>query len=141
MKDPVIEAVMNLLATGAALNAQLDALCGRYGLSSSTFNVLRILRGELGGYPRGEIAQRLVHRAPDVTRLIDRLERRGLVKRRRTRSDRRLSMAQITPKGVELMARIEPAIEEYQKAVSTRLSAAEWKELSRLCERISESEK
>lgn len=140
MTDAVIAAVLQLLATAAGLHAELDALYARFGLTSSGFNVLRILHAEPGGRPRGEIAEGLVHRAPDVTRLIDRLERRGLVKRVRSKTDRRLSVTQITSKGVELLSHIEPLMEEYRRRMAQRLSPAEWKELSRLCERISASE-
>jgi DNA-binding MarR family transcriptional regulator len=136
LKDPVIEAILNVLVSSAALNEQFDALYGRFGLTSSAYNVLRILRGEPEGHPRGEIAERLVNRAPDVTRLIDRLARRGLVRRVRTRTDRRLSVTRLTPKGVELLDAIEPAIEQYRATMAGRLSVAEWKQLSRLCEHV-----
>ena len=141
IKDPVIEGILNLLVAGAALNEQFDALYGRFGLTSSGFNVLRILYGQPKGHPRGEIGHRMVNRAPDVTRLIDRLERRGLVKRVRDKADRRLSVTQITPKGVALMQKIEPEIEEYRARMSPKLSVAEWKKLNEFCERIYGSEK
>ena len=136
MSDPVSEALTKLLAAGASLRAQLDSLYAKHGLTSSAFDVLRVLRERPDGRARGEIAQRLLHRAPDVTRLIDRLERRGYVKRLRRHSDRRLSVSQITPKGLEVVARIEPVIDEYRNSVATRLSVDEWAELSRLCERL-----
>ena len=136
IKDPVIEGLLNLLVAGAALNEQFDALYGRFGLTTSGFNVLRILYGQPEGHPRGEIGQRMVNRAPDVTRLIDRLARRGLVKRVREKADRRLSVTQITPKGVALMQKIEPEIDEYRSRMSPKLSVAEWKKLSEFLERI-----
>src|SRR4030095_4127673 len=140
LKDPVIEGVLNLLVTGAVLNEQFDALYGRFGLTSSGFNVLRILHGQPDGHPRGEIGQRMVNRAPDVTRLIDRLERRGLVKRVRDKTDRRLSVTQVTAKGVALMERIEPAIQEYRAKMAPKLSGADWKQISELCETIYSNE-
>jgi DNA-binding MarR family transcriptional regulator len=135
-KDPVTEGIMNLLVTGAALNEQFDVLFGQFGLTSSAFNVLRILRGEPEGHPRSEISQRMVNRAPDVTRLIDRLARRGLVRRVRARSDRRLSVTRITPKGLALLERIEPALTKHRERTAPRLSLAEWQQVSELCERI-----
>jgi DNA-binding MarR family transcriptional regulator len=140
MKDPIIDTVANLLATGATLHAQLEALYGQFGLTASAYDVLRILREQPEGLPRGAIAQRLVSRSPDVTRLIDRLKREGLVKRGRTSSDRRLSLTRITAKGTELIARIEPAIDEYRTRIAPKLSSAEWLELNRLCERIKGSD-
>jgi DNA-binding MarR family transcriptional regulator len=134
--DPVIEGMLNLLVTGAALNQQGDVLFGQFGLTSSAYNVLRILRGSPAGLPRGEIAQRMVNPSPDVTRLIDGLARRGLVRRFRARTDRRLSLTRITPKGLALVERVEPANAEQRASLAARLSDAEWRQLSVLCERV-----
>ena len=98
--------------------------------------MLRILRGSPDGLPRGEIGQRMVNPAPDVTRLIDRLARRGLVRRVRARTDRRLSLTRITPKGLTLVKHAEAANDAQHAALESRLSAAEWRQLSALCERI-----
>jgi DNA-binding MarR family transcriptional regulator len=136
VKDPVIEGMLNLLVTGAALNEQYGALYGRFGLTTSAYNILRILRGEPEGHPRGEIAERMVNRAPDVTRLIDRLERRGLVKRLRAKGDRRLSLTRITPKGLALLDRVEPALAEHRSFLAPKLSETDWHRLSQLCERV-----
>jgi DNA-binding MarR family transcriptional regulator len=97
---------------------------------------LRILRGTPAGHPRGEIAERMVNRAPDMTRLIDRLARRGLVRRTRSRSDRRVSLTRITPKGIALLERVEPANTALRGRLASRLSAADWRQLSALCERV-----
>lgn len=140
MKDPVAEGVTTLLVAGAALGAELDALYARFGLTSSGFEVLRVLKQDPSGQPRGAIAQRLISRAPDVTRLVDRLERQGLVKRVRSKSDRRLSVTRLTPRGADLVARIEPVVEEYRRAIASKLSATEWRELTRLCQRIGPSD-
>ena len=136
IKDPVVEGVLNLLVTGAFLNDQFGDLFGRFGLTTSAYNVLRILRGAPDGHPRGEIAQRMVNRAPDITRLIDRLQRRGLVRRARSRSDRRLSVTRITPKGLELLERVEPAQAEYLVGTGSKLPPAVWRRLSEACERL-----
>ena len=134
--DPVIEGMLNLLVTGAALNQQSETLFGRFGLTSSAYNVLRILRGSPEGLPRGEIGQRMVNPSPDVTRLIDRLVRRRLVRRTRARSDRRVSLTRITAKGVELLERAGAANVEHRAQLAARLSEAEWRQVSRLCERV-----
>jgi DNA-binding MarR family transcriptional regulator len=136
LKDPVIEGMLNLLVTGAAVLRHSEELFGRHGLTSSAYNVLRILRGTPDGLPRGEIAQRMVNRSPDITRLIDRLARRGLVRRLRARSDRRLSLARITPKGLALLDRAEAANAEQRAHLAARLSEEEWRQLSALCERV-----
>ena len=136
IKNPVVAGMLNLLVTGAFLNQQYDALFGQFGLTTSAYNVLRILRGSPDGLARGEIGARMVNPSPDVTRLIDGLARRGLVRRTRARSDRRLSVAQITPKGMALMDRVEVDNGQYRARLASLLSEAEWRQLSQLCERI-----
>jgi DNA-binding MarR family transcriptional regulator len=136
LDDPVVEGMLNLLVTGALLNDRSEALFNQFGLSSSAYNVLRILRGSPEGHPRGEIAERMVNRAPDITRLIDRLARRGLVRRGRSPGDRRLSVTRITPKGLALLERAEAANVEQRTYLASRLSESEWRHLSALCERI-----
>jgi DNA-binding MarR family transcriptional regulator len=136
LDDPVIEGMLNLLVTGAALNQQSESLFAQFGLTTSAYNVLRILRGSPDGLARGEIAQRLVNPSPDVTRLIDGLTRRGLVRRFRARTDRRLSLTRITAKGLALVERVEPANAEQRASLASRLSSDEWRQLSALCERV-----
>jgi DNA-binding MarR family transcriptional regulator len=136
LRDPVVEGMLNLLVTGAVLNQQSERLFGQFGLTTSAYNVLRILRGSADGLPRGEIGERMVNRSPDVTRLIDRLARRGLVRRTRARIDRRLSVTRITDKGVALLDRAEVANVEQRTQLAARLSESEWRQLSRMCERI-----
>ena len=88
----------------------------REDLSPTQYNVLRILRGTPEGLPSGEIANRMITRDPDVTRLLDRLERRGLILRSREPSDRRVVMAHITPHGLKLLARLDEPVEEVHRA-------------------------
>jgi DNA-binding MarR family transcriptional regulator len=80
-------------------------------LSTTQYNVLRILRGSREGLPCGEIASRMITRDPDVTRLLDRLEKRGLISRCREAKDRRTVMARITPEGLKLLARLDEPVE------------------------------
>jgi DNA-binding MarR family transcriptional regulator len=134
--DPLVEGMLNLLVLGGLLNRRAEAEYAKFGLTSSAYNVLRILRGSPEGLPRGEIGQRMVNPAPDVTRLIDRLARRGLVRRHRATRDRRLSLTRITPKGLTLVEHAEAANDAQRRALDSRLSAPEWRQLSALCERL-----
>lgn len=86
-------------------------------LSAPQYNVLRILRGAgQGGLACGEIAGRLITKDPDITRLLDRLERRGLVSRKRESDDRRIVTTRITPAGLELLAKLdEPVMEVHRR--------------------------
>ena len=81
-------------------------------LSATQYNVLRILRGAPEGLPCGEIANRMITRDPDVTRLLDRLEKRGLISRWRDTKDRRMVMARITVDGLKLLARLDEPVQE-----------------------------
>jgi DNA-binding MarR family transcriptional regulator len=134
--DPVVEGMLNLLVTGSTLVQQAESRFGQFGLTTSAYNVLRILRGSPDGLPRGEIAQRMVNPSPDMTRLIDRLARRGLVRRLRSRRDRRLSLTCITAKGRAQLDRAEAANIEQRAHLASRLSNSEWRQLSALCERV-----
>jgi DNA-binding MarR family transcriptional regulator len=78
----------------------------------------------------------MLDRAPDLTRLIDRLVKRGLVQRLKSESDGRQSVARITPSGRQLVVKMHPKAREVEKAFSQRLTEAEALELSRLCEKI-----
>ncbi|MGM9321065.1 MarR family winged helix-turn-helix transcriptional regulator [Deinococcus aquaticus] len=79
-----------------------------YGLSAPQFNVLRILRGaEDSGLTCSEISDRLLVHDPDVTRLLDRLQKAGLVNRDRDRPDRRIVATRLTPAGHDLLVRID----------------------------------
>ena len=94
------ETFLNLQRTAEALMHGLEAGLKPAGLSPSQYNVLRILRGAgAEGLACGGIAERMVTRDPDMTRLLDRLEARGLVMRARDRADRRVITVRITPEG------------------------------------------
>jgi DNA-binding MarR family transcriptional regulator len=79
------------------------------GMTVPQYNVLRILNGVYpGAHPRGDIARRMVRRAPDLTRMLDRLVRMGLVEREKGDMDHRQSLARITQKGRELLEHLQP---------------------------------
>jgi DNA-binding MarR family transcriptional regulator len=79
-------------------------------LSPPQYNVLRILRGAPEGLLCGEIARRMITRDPDITRILDRLERRGLIARSRPDCDRRRILARIEVDGLALLARLDDPI-------------------------------
>lgn len=107
---------MELLRTTDMLSRGLVWVLKREDVSPTQYNVLRILRGSPEGLPCGEIASRMITRDPDVTRLLDRLERRELISRCRETKDRRTVMARITPEGLKLLARLdEPVLTAHRK--------------------------
>ena len=102
------EVFLNVLRTATALQGQFAELLRGYDLTQPQYNVLRILRGAgEGGLPSGEIGERMVSRDPDVTRLLDRLEQRGLARRAREGADRRVVTARITSEGRRLLDALE----------------------------------
>ena len=135
------DAVLNLLVASGVLRDKIDSVFGAEGLTGPQYNVLRILRGaQPDGFARCEIAQRLVERAPDVTRLIDRLEQQGLVARDRSSEDRRRSVTRITDKGLQLIDRMDPAMNQLDRWLEERLSLRNRKELSRILELLYSNE-
>jgi len=136
--DPATRALMNLDLADAHFLEDFEGATLTEGLSMSAYNVLRILRGNPDGHPRTEIAQRMIYRRTDLTRLIDGLIRRGLVERLRGRRDRRLSVTRITPKGLKTMTRLDPLINDAVDRYRRKLSVREWDELSRLLEKLYE---
>ena len=81
------------------------------GLSPTQYNVLRILRGAPEGLLCGAIASRMITRDPDITRLLDRLEKRKLISRCREATDRRTVMARITTEGLKVLARLDEPVQ------------------------------
>lgn len=108
---PEEEAFVTLQRTADALMQGLAVVLKPAGLSPTQYNVLRILRGAgAEGLPCGEIASRMVTRDPDITRLLDRLETRGLVSRSREKRDRRVITTRITPEGLGLLAELDDPV-------------------------------
>lgn len=135
--SPVVEGLLNLMVATDAIRTRLDRVFSTYGITQGQYNVLRILRGAgADGHPRCEIAIRMIERAPDVTRIVDRLEKQELVERDRCGLDRRRSVAKITDKGLELMQRIEPEMQAVNSEIAEKLSPVEWLALIGICEKL-----
>jgi DNA-binding MarR family transcriptional regulator len=107
------EAYLNLQRTTAQLSQSMTELLKAHDLTPTQYNVLRILRGAgAAGLAAGEIGERMITRDPDVTRLLDRLERRGLVERWRCTEDRRVVWTRITDAGRGAIAPLDAPIDE-----------------------------
>jgi DNA-binding MarR family transcriptional regulator len=104
-------------------------------LTLHQYNVLRILRGSHpDGLPSGEIANRMIARDPDITRLVDRLERRGLVRRVRGRTDRRIVEVGITDKGLELLRGLDAHVDRFPRNMLGHLGPKKLEQLGVLLE-------
>ncbi|GGS15487.1 MarR family winged helix-turn-helix transcriptional regulator [Deinococcus knuensis] len=109
---------------------ECSELLREYGLSAPQFNVLRILRGaETDGLTCSEISDRLLVHDPDVTRLLDRLQKAGLVSRDRDRPDRRIVATRLTPAGHDLLARIDRPLMELHAQQFAHLSGTRLQQL------------
>ncbi len=105
------EAFVSLARTVDSLLQGVVATLKTAGLSATQYNVLRILRGARpDGLACREIGERMITRDPDVTRLLDRLEQRGLVARTRERDDRRVITTRITDEGLRLLQQLDQPI-------------------------------
>lgn len=134
--SPEQETYLNLVLTREVLGEAWQRLFKTAGLSESTYNILRILRG---CYPEPlpvlEIRRRMVNRVPDVTRLLDRLEQRKLVRRERCASDRRVVFCHVTEKGLKAIAGLDaPTLELHAKQLG-HLTPDELRQLSELLEK------
>ena len=101
---------LEMLRTTEALTHHFGQVMKNEELTSAQYNVLRILRGAPEGLPCGEIGNRMVTRDSDITRLLDRLEKRALISRCRESKDRRTVSTRITQKGLELLAQLDEPI-------------------------------
>jgi DNA-binding MarR family transcriptional regulator len=120
------EVVVGLILVAEELSRDVAALCQRRGITHDQYNVLRILRGAgERGLPRCDIAQRMISRSPDATRMIDRLVKLGLVTRGWSETNRRLSIARITPAGLETLAAIQPELESLQARYMADIAEAD----------------
>ncbi len=136
-EGPHHEALLNVIVASSHLRGQLEGVFADTGITMPQYNVLRILAGAYPeGYPRGEIARRMLDRAPDLTRMIDRLIRHGYVQRSRSGDDARQSIARITAKGRRQLAGLHGRVSAVTRQLEKRLSAREARALSRLCERL-----
>jgi DNA-binding MarR family transcriptional regulator len=111
------EALVSLLRTAAVLDHQLTDALKPYGITHTQYNVLRILRGAgVNGLCGREVAERMVSRVPDVSRLLDRMEAAGLIDRERDPADRRNVTARITRKGLTMLEQATPQLEAVERA-------------------------
>lgn len=129
------EIFLNILRTADLLGRKGVELLKAAELSPNQYNVLRILRGAgAEGLACGEIGERMVTRDPDVTRLLDRLEKRDLVKRAREKGDRRVVTARIAPAGLELLKQLDEPVMQWHKSQLGHLDAKQQETLIQLLE-------
>ena len=134
------EVFLNLLRTADALSRGVEEILKLAGLSNTQYNVLRILRGagEQGLCCR-EVADRMITRDPDITRLLDRLEKRSLLARSRDSQDRRVITVRITAEGQKLLKDLDGPMAEYNRKLLSHMDKSELRRLVELLEAARES--
>ena len=131
------QAVVGLLRTADAIKRSLAHVIEPHGITPQQYNVLRILRGAApDGLPTLTIGERMVEQTPGVTRLIDRLERKGLVERIPCPKDRRRVFCQITPKGLDLLEELDEPVNRWDAQTVSVLPPSEVDSLINLLDRV-----
>lgn len=130
---------MSILRTADILRRFFDAFFAPHGLTGQQYNVLRILRGaHPDPLPTMEIANRMMEKTPGITRLLDRLEEKDLIRRDRGAEDRRCVLCSITERGLKLLSKLDNAVAAVNERALTELTKDEAQRLSELLGRISE---
>ncbi len=126
-----------LLKAADSLGQEVEHLLKAAGLTGAQYNVLRILRGAAPeGLPCRGIADRMISHDPDMTRLLDRLEKRSLISRVRQTDDRRVIKTRITPQALSLLKTLDQPVRELHKRQFRHMSSARLKILSDLLEEV-----
>jgi len=119
------------------LALQAEQLLKSNGLTGAQYNVLRILRGaEPQGLACSSIAERMISHDPDITRLLDRMEKRNLITRQRQSDDRRVVKTRITSSGLELLKRLDPTVRELHKRQFSHMGTGRVRALADLLDEI-----
>jgi DNA-binding MarR family transcriptional regulator len=130
-----------ILKSADFLSQEVDRLIKSAGLTSAQYNVLRILRGaEPKGLPCRAIGERMISRDPDMTRMLDRMEKRGLITRQRETEDRRVVTTRITAEGLKILKRLDHPVQEIHKKQFQHISPAQLRLLSDLLEEVGKRE-
>jgi DNA-binding MarR family transcriptional regulator len=133
---PEKAAVVAILRAADRIRRHFQELVEPWGLTQQQFNVLRILRGAgPEGLPTLEVGERMIEKTPGVTRLLDRLEDKGLVHRERCRPDRRQVLCYLTDKAHEVLAELDEPVSEGDRLCMANLSRDEQQGLSELLAR------
>ncbi|HEY3930676.1 MAG TPA: MarR family transcriptional regulator [Candidatus Koribacter sp.] len=130
---PEQEVLLTLERTADAFQRKISEVFKDYGLSATQYNVMRILRGAgKDGLPCGAIAERMVTRDPDITRLLDRLDKMGFIIRERGLKDRRVVTTRITEEGLKILKQLDKPVQELGLALVKNLSRPQMQQLVEL---------
>lgn len=131
------ETYLALLRTADVLQSRMEAKLKEFGLTATQYNALRILRGAgAEGRPCSEIGERMIAHDPDITRLLNRLEKRGLTERTRGKQDRRVIYGKITTAGLKLLREMDAPVEKFGREMLRHVGKERLKQLIELLELV-----
>lgn len=135
--NPEQEAYLALLRTADALQTRIETKLKEFGLTGTQYNALRILRGAgADGLPCSEIGERMITHDPDITRLLNRLQERGLAERSRGRQDKRVVYGKISREGLKLLREMDIPLQKYGTEMLRHVSQQKLKQLIDLLEQV-----
>jgi DNA-binding MarR family transcriptional regulator len=135
--NPEQEAYLALLRTADALQSRVEAKLKEFGLTGTQYNALRILRGAgTEGLPCSEIGERMITHDPDITRLLNRLQKRGLAERSRGKQDRRVIYGKISHAGLKLLREMDAPLQKYGTEMLGHVGQQKLKQLIGLLEQV-----
>ena len=136
------EALQALARANDQIQRHFDEFFKRYDLTGTQYNALRILRGAgETGLPCSEIGQRMITRDPDITRLLARLEQRGLCTRVRDEKDRRVILGRIAPSGLKLLREIDQPVQDLGRRLVSQMGETRLRSLIRILDQIRDGTK
>jgi DNA-binding MarR family transcriptional regulator len=136
-RSPAQEAAMALLRTASVVGRTLGRVLEPWGLSFAQYNALRIIRGAgAGGIPTLAIRERMIEEGTTITRLLDKLEDAGLVRRERSVPDRRQVICHATEAGKKLLDRIDPVVDAADEEVMASLTTRQHEQLVALLDSV-----
>jgi DNA-binding MarR family transcriptional regulator len=131
------ETSLGVVRTASLVRRAITKVVAPFGLTQPQYNVLRILRGAgKNGLPTLEVRARMIDEAPGITRLVNKLERAGLLRRERSTPDRRQVICVISAKGLDVLARIDPQIGIADKTGTAGLTQQEQRTIIRLLDKV-----
>jgi len=131
------QAFLSLLTAAAHLKERFGNVCAKEKISIQQYNILRILNGvHPRGYARCEITNRMIEKAPDTTRLIDRLVKQGLVIREKCDEDKRQSITKISAKGIGLIEKLDYEVDKFETHFEKEIGSDSCREFVKINEKI-----
>ncbi len=131
------EATLGIARTAAMIRRHISAVVEPSGITLAQYNVLRILRGAgSDGLPTLAVRDRLIEEAPGITRLVDKLEGAGFVRRDRSTPDRRQVICFITPKGLALLKKLDSTVASADEVGGVGLSVKEQRVMIKLLDKV-----